>query len=493
MAVHAGIGLRGACRRCPVYPLDLRLVTYQRVIDARFLVSVLCTGILSFSGVLVGTALNVAFPSLMRQFGIETSTVQWVTTGYLLVLAIVLPVSSYLKRSFATRHLFVASTVLFIAGTVLCAVTPVFAGLLVGRMLQGLGTGMALPLMFSIVLEQAPFNRMGMMMGAASAITALAPAVGPSVGGLVIERWGWRMIFVILVPLLLLSLIAGVWAIRQVGATTRERFDVWGWLVLAGGFVALLRGLSASSERGWGSPEVLGGILLFVLLMGVFAMRSRRIPDPLIRVSVFSHPAFVLALAGIMLTQFGILALGYLLPNVGQEVLGASAFQAGCILLPGCVLGVIFAPLSGGILDRFGASRPIALGSGAIVVSLTLMLVIQRQGGSVAAYMAAYVLFAGGQGLCVPTGMTHAYGHVPEDSRNDSNAVMNTLQQLAGASGTAVVASIVSADQRLPMSRADSTNIGAGTALIVLSGVAVAAMVCFLASLVWSARRGDRR
>ncbi len=448
----------------------------------------LCTGILSFAGVLVETALNVAFPSLMRQFGIGTSTVQWATTGYLLVLAIVLPVSSYLKRSFATRHLFVASTVLFIVGTVLCAATPVFAGLLAGRMLQGLGTGMALPLMFGIVLEQSPFNRMGMMMGAASAITALAPAVGPSVGGLVIEHWGWRMIFVLLVPILLVSLAVGSWAIRQGSTPERGALDIAGWVMLAIGFTALLMGLSSTSSSGWLSWRFAASLLVFAVCMAGFVVRSSNARNPLIRVSVFRHPVFILALVAIMLTQFTILALGYLLPNVGQEVLGASAFQAGCILLPGCVLGVVLAPLSGGILDRFGASKPVVIGSGGIVVSLVLMLLTQRTDGTVAMYMMAYVLFAAGQGMCVPTGMTHAYAHVPEDRQSDANAVMNTMQQLAGASGTAVTTSIVASAQRGVLPIAVSTNVGAGASLVVLSVVAAVAMALFAASLIVAAR-----
>ena len=165
---------------------------YQKKVDARLILSIIAVGIMSFSGVVVETAMNVTFPTLMQEFQIGTSTVQWITTGYLLVLAIIIPASSYLKRRFTTKALFITAISLFIAGTLLSAAAPVFALLLLGRLIQGVGTGLALPLMFNIVLEQVPVQKLGLMMGIASLITAMAPAVGPSLGGMIVSNFGWR-------------------------------------------------------------------------------------------------------------------------------------------------------------------------------------------------------------------------------------------------------------------------------------------------------------
>ena len=155
--------------------------TIEKKIDAKLILSIIAAGIMSFSGVVVETAMNVTFPTLMKEFNIDTSTVQWITTGYLLVLACIIPASSYLKKRFTTKSLFVTAICLFIIGTVMAAAAPVFSLLLAGRLIQGIGTGIALPLMFNIVLEQVPEERLGLMMGIASLITAMAPAVGPSV------------------------------------------------------------------------------------------------------------------------------------------------------------------------------------------------------------------------------------------------------------------------------------------------------------------------
>ena len=186
----------------------------ERKIDRKLIFSIIAAGIMSFSGVVVETAMNVTFPTLMKEFQVSTSTVQWITTGYLLILAVIIPASSWLKRRFRTRCLFLTANILFIAGTILCASASTFALLLLGRLVQGVGTGVALPLMFNIVLEQAPYDKMGVMMGIASLITAVAPAVGPSLGGMIVNLLGWRMIFIVLLPLLVLSLCFGLTSIR---------------------------------------------------------------------------------------------------------------------------------------------------------------------------------------------------------------------------------------------------------------------------------------
>lgn len=186
------------------------MTEFERKIDHKLILSIIAAGIMSFSGVVVETAMNVTFPTLMKEFQVGTSTVQWITTGYLLVLSVIIPASSWLKRRFRTKALFLTANLLFIAGTILCVFAPTFALLLLGRLIQGIGTGIALPLMFNIVLEQAPYDKMGSMIGIASLITAIAPAVGPSLGGMLVNLLGWRMIFVVLLPLLILSLFFGL-------------------------------------------------------------------------------------------------------------------------------------------------------------------------------------------------------------------------------------------------------------------------------------------
>ena len=195
-------------------------------IPARVIAAVIATGLLSFCGVIIETAMNVSFPKLMTEFGVTTNVVQWMTSIYLLVVAIIVPLSALLKRSFRTKPLFLTAVTFFILGVIIDALAPTFPVLLTGRLIQGLGTGISLPLMFNIIMEQVLRQRIGLMMGFGNLITGIAPAVGPTFGGIIVSSLGWRWIFYILLPFLLVSLLLGTWGIQQKTATARQHFDM---------------------------------------------------------------------------------------------------------------------------------------------------------------------------------------------------------------------------------------------------------------------------
>lgn len=450
----------------------------EKRIDAKLVLSILAAGIMSFSGVVVETAMNVTFPTLMKEFGIGTSTVQWITTGYLLVLAIIIPASSYLKKRFKMKALFVTAVCLFILGTVMAAAAPVFPVLLGGRLIQGVGTGIALPMMFNIVLEQVPENRLGLMMGIATLITAIAPAVGPSLGGVIVSYFGWRMIFVALLPLLILSFLFGVISMRQVTETGRVSFQIIDYLLLAAGFACFIFATSMASEAGWTSVRVIVLFLVSVLAIVVFYRRSIHSQSPLIDVKVFHSVTFTLSVIILLLIQFICLGLGYLIPNYSQIVSGEEALIAGCLLLPGCILGACIAPVSGRLLDRFGAKRPILTGVAAIMISLFCFSFFATR-LTTALFIAFYLIFTFGQGFSTGNTMTNGLRQLPENLNADGNAVFTTLQQLAGAIGTSVVSTIVASAQA---ARSDdmalATMEGSRNAFYLLAVLAVAMMCC---------------
>lgn len=450
----------------------------EKRIDAKLVLSILAAGIMSFSGVVVETAMNVTFPTLMKEFGIGTSTVQWITTGYLLVLAIIIPASSYLKKRFKMKAMFVTAVCMFILGTVMAAAAPVFPVLLGGRLIQGVGTGIALPMMFNIVLEQVPENRLGLMMGIATLITAIAPAVGPSLGGVIVSYFGWRMIFVALLPLLILSFLFGVTSMRQVTETGRVSFQIIDYLLLAAGFACFIFATSMASEAGWTSVRVIVLFLVSVLAIVMFYRRSIHSQSPLIDVKVFHSVTFTLSVIILLLIQFICLGLGYLIPNYSQIVSGEEALIAGCLLLPGCILGACIAPVSGRLLDRFGAKRPILTGVAAIMISLFCFSFFATR-LTTALFIAFYLIFTFGQGFSTGNTMTNGLRQLPENLNADGNAVFTTLQQLAGAIGTSVVSTIVaSAQAARPDDMALATMEGSRNAFYLLAVLAVAMMCC---------------
>ncbi len=455
-----------------------RPASFERVLDARLIMSVVAAGIMSFSGVCVETAMNVTFPTLMAEFNIGTSTVQWMTTAYLLVLAAVVPTSSYLNRRFRTKHVFVAAMVFYIAGIVCGFTAQSFPMLILGRVLEGMGTGIALPLMFNIITEQAPRECMGTMMGVGTLVTAMAPAVGPSVGGWLAENFGWRMIFAALLPILAVSFLLGIFSIRQSHEVSDEKFDVLGWLAVAASFAALVFAVDLGAGFGWTSPTTLGLFAAFVVFLALFVARERRADEPLIHLSIFAEKRFYMGALAIVCLQFVVLGLSFLIPNYSQLVMGAGATEAGSILLPGCVVGAVMAPLSGRILDRLGPRRPILAGAACAFIGTVLFAALSRNLATLPA-ICIYVCFAFGQSLMVGNSMTTSLSFLPADTKADGNAVINTLQQLAGAVGTSVSSAIVNAAQVgvAADGMAAATMAGTREAYVLLAVVAIVPFV----------------
>lgn len=454
--------------------------TSERVLDTRLLLSIIAAGIMSFSGVVVETAMNVTFPALMREFGIGTSLVQWITTGYLLVLALIIPTSAYLKRRLPTRRLFLIAISSFLAGTLLAAWSPAFGVLLAGRLLQGIGTGIALPMMFNIILEQVPGERLGLMIGVASLITAMAPAVGPSLGGLIVSYWGWRLIFVSLLPFLLLSACLGLSCIRQAGRLEPASFELRLYLLLALGFSSLIFAMTLPGVYGWLSVPVLGLLALSLVLLGCFYRWSLRSATPLLHVEIFSCEAYSLSTLSLLLVGFICLGLGFLIPNYAQLVSDTDAFTAGCLLLPGCLLGAALAPISGRLLDRFGAQGPILIGNCSILLAVLCYSLYPGVLSSLL-FIVFYIFFAFGQGFNMGTIMANGLRQLPQELNADGNAAMNTLLQLAGAVGTAVISSIVaSAQADTALSLAEATLLGSRHGFYVLTLCACLILCCSL-------------
>lgn len=462
----------------------------ERVLDAKLVLSIVACGIMSFAGVVVETAMNVAFPALMREFSVDTATVQWVTTAYLLVLTCIVPISAFLKRRFRMKSLFVVAICLFIAGTVLCAVAPAFSFIVLGRVVQAVGTGMALPLMFNIIIEQAPLDRIGFMMGLGTLITAMAPAVGPSFGGFVIGIWGWRMIFVVLLPFLVAAFAVGVLTIRQSSQTSRVHFDARQFLLLSAAFVCLVFATSSASTAGWASVQVIGLLIGFVVFLAAFCMLSARSSQPLIHVGIFRSRPFALSTLYVVLLQMIVLGLGYLIPYYGQVVLHLSEFDAGCLLVPGCIVGAILAPIGGRILDRLGSKRPLIFGG---AVQLVAMLCFWLFGFGEYAWVIAlvYVLIPISQGFSMANSITNGLSYLPSGSKTDGNAMFQTLQQLGGALGTAVATSIMNTAQAADADLLAGTMAGTQSAVVALLVLSVIALVCMLG--VFAGRRGASR
>lgn len=437
-------------------------------VDLKLILAVVAAGLLSFCGVIVETAMNVTFPVLMRQFSINTATVQWLTTAYLLVVAMMVPISSFLKRRFRTKTLFVTANLLFMAGLVIDASAGSFGALVLGRVVQGLGTGIALPLMFNIILDWVPDQQKGTLVGVGTLITAIAPALGPTFGGLVISRMGWHWIFILLLPLLVLSLVLGCYAIRQAEPTVKTGFDVLGWIMIMLIFVGFTLAFSNLQNLGQQPWLVIGTLLIGVIGIVGFIQRTRRTSQPLINLAIFKVQSFNWHLLGFFLVQINALGLAFILPNYIQIVTGKSALLAGLFVLPGAAIGAAFAPLGGRLLDHFGPVKPIITGASilAIAIALFTLFGLHLTGMLILWF---YILLMVGMGLTMGNTMTSGLSQLGLSQQADGNAVFNTLQQFAGATGTSLVSVLITLVQtQTSGTLAHRTALGSTVAFVFL-------------------------
>lgn len=389
------------------------LVKQTEKINKQVYAAILATGLMSFSGVIVETAMNITFPTLMREFDIATNTVQWMTSIYLLIVAIIVPLSAVLKQSFTTKSLFLCANLLFIIGALIDALAGNFAFLLMGRAIQGIGTGIALPLM-------------------------------------------------------LVSLGLGIWGIQQKSAIQRQKIDGISFAGIAMMFTGLVFGFSNLSSGKLFSWQV-GGSLLFGLLgLMILIVRSLRIETPILNLNLFKNHAFSGHVLGFFLTQIISLGFAFLLPNYIQLVNGNSALLAGMLVLPAGFVGAFFGPFGGRMLDKYGPRKPILAGFASCVLSLTMFTVFSRHLDN-SFIMLIYIFYMGGMGLCMGCVMTSALNTLPFDERTQGNAIMNTLQQFAGAMGTSLSATVVAQSQNhLRIGTANATAIGTQHAFVML-------------------------
>lgn len=439
---------------------------YSEKIPAKVIAAIVATGLMSFCGVIVETSMNVAFPKLMHQFGVTTNVVQWMTSIYLLIVAIIVPLSAILKAKFKTKALFITAITLFIIGVLIDSVATSFWMLLLGRAIQGIGTGISLPLMFNIIMEQVPQSKLGVMMGFGNLITGIAPAIGPTLGGIITTNLGWRWIFVILLPFLVISLLLGMWGIQQKSTLRQVSLDIISCLLIAITFTGMVYGFSNLADTAFISWQVGGAILIGIVAMILLIIRSLRLEDPILDFHLFKNFRFAGHVLMFFLTQMCSLGFAFLLPNYIQLVNGNTALLAGLVVMPAGIGGAIFAPIGGKLLDKFGPRKPMLTGASLMAFAIIVFTIISPRmpNGMI---MLIYIFYMVGMGCMMGTVMTSALASLSHSQQTQGNAFLNTLQQFAGSLGTSLAAMIVAFSQH-GGSSAHATALGTQHAFIML-------------------------
>lgn len=437
---------------------------------SKLLSAIISIGLLSFLGIVVETALNITFPQLTKYFSIPINQVQWLTTGYMLVSTSLIPLGSFFLKRFRVVTLFRVSCLSFLVGTLIASFSNSFNLVLLGRLCQGIADGIALPLMFAVILHQVPKKKVGTFMGIGSLVIALAPAVGPIYGGIIQDTLNWHFLFIILIPMIIVTWLLGELSIEQSSPIHYVPFDVRGGICLTiflSTALMFIVNLTANSSSLKFNLILLGTVFFSGLL---FLLNEKNKSHKLLELAVFKNKRFLQLLSAFFLLQFSSLSMSYLIPNVLQILFDQSPGLVGFLVAPAAVIDAVLSVVAGIIYDKTTPSLPII--SGCTIIGLTFLganLFTPSIGGLVLIYM----LFMVGLSFSYSNIMTYSLSKLPAGLVNDGNSIYMTVQAYSGAVGIAISSSVVSLLQKQQGSIISGTKLGLSINFLILFFVAV--------------------
>lgn len=413
--------------------------------DYKIFPMVLAFLISGFIGLFGETALNVAMTDLMQIFNVGSSTIQWLTTGYLLTMGVLVPLSGLLNQRFTTRQLFITSLIFSMTGALIGALAPSFGVLMVSRIVQAVGTALMLPLMFNTILIIFPIEKRGAAMGLVGLVIMFAPAIGPTIAGLLVESLSWHYIFWISLIFLAVALLIGIFKMKNVSTTSKPRIDLLSMLLSTVGFGGIVFGFSSAGEGegGWTSPTVLVSLAIGLVALIIFTIRQLKMTTPLLDLRAFKYPMFAIGSLLVGLCFMVILSSMLVLPMYLQTALAFSTLSAGLILLPASALNGILAPFMGKLFDKYGPKWIVL--PGLVLVSIALwMFSTVSLSSTVTFIIAVHILMMIGVSMIMMPAQTNGLNQLPPQLYPHGTAIMNTFQQVFGAIGTAVAVSVMS-------------------------------------------------
>lgn len=429
----------------------------------------------TFVVILNETIMNVALQRLMVDLGVNAPTVQWLSTGFMLTMAVVIPTTGFILQRLSTRAVFMLAMGLFSGGTLLAALAPGFEILLLARVVQAGGTAIMLPLLMTTILTLVPISRRGAVMGNVSIAISVAPAMGPTVSGLILEHFSWRFMFVFVLPIALAAFAIGARFLTNIGETEKTRLDVLSVLLTVPAFGGLVYGLSqiGAGQLGPGSPAVVA-LAVGVAAMLVFVLRQvklQKAESPLLDLRAFTFRMFTVSVLLLVVAMIALFGAVILLPLYLQEIRGLKSLETGLVLLPGGLAMGLLGPFIGRLFDKVGPLPLTVTGSSLLVLSLFQFSLLDAQ-TPVGWIIALHVGLSLGLALLFTPAFTTGLNPLPPHLYSHGSAIMSTLQQVAGAAGTALLVSIYAV-----VSSTSGIIAGMHAAFLTAAVIAVAAVV----------------
>lgn len=441
-----------------------------------------------FMVVLDSSIVNVAIPTMESVFGTDTQGIQWVVTVYLLALGVSTPISGWLADRLGYRRLYLYAMAGFAAGSLLAAASPSLAFMIVARILQAVMGGMIPPCTTALFFRLVPRRSYGLANGYRGLATMVAPAIGPTLGGYLVQYVDWRAIFLINLPIGIVGIALAAALVPEIPTRRDSRFDLWGFAGIATGLGCLLLALSEGSTWGWTSESIVLLLLASGFALALFVIIELQHPDPLIDLRVLRHTAFTASVVFSILMSIALFSAVFFLPLFLQSVQGLGAFEVGMILMPSALCMAILTPLSGRIYDRFGA--PLLVGGGSLVIAagtfLFSRLTLQTPLGTIAAWNSLRGI---GMGLALMPSLTVGMAAIPPQALGRAASLRNVAQRVASSFGLSALTAVETTEvaQRLSMYSAQVTPFAPGyrAGVSLFSGTGSPAFLQTLDSLLY--------
>lgn len=438
--------------------------------------------VLVFSGLIATfneTILNVALSPLMAEFNVTAGTIQWIITAYMIVVAVLVPVTAFLIQTFKTKQLFLAAMGILLIGTIFGACSRSFAMLLISRIIQAAGTGMMIPIMMNTVLIVAPKEKRGSVMGLCGAALTLGPALGPTVAGIVLQFYSWHALFILLIVIILVAMIVGSIFLVNVSHVTKPKMDILSIILSTIGFGGLIYGISSISE-GADIKMVATIFIIGIICLIVFCKRQMSLKEPMLNLRCLKFPTFTIGTLLVMLSMMTVFTMSVMLPMFVQGSLGANSFVAAMTLLPATLISGFLTPVAGKLYDKIGPKVVLPIGFAIILIPL-FILAHANSNTSLMTIIILFIIVDIGIALTMSPAQTTALSPLPREYYPHGVAILNTLQQLSAAIGSSLFIGIMSATQLKALSNQvqEQTAAAAGfsSATLVLSGFVLVGLI----------------
>lgn len=424
--------------------------------------------------------LITAFPQIMVDFNINATQVQWLTTAFLMTITIIIPSMGYFMNRFSARALTLSALLFFIVGTIIAILSQSFMMLVIARIIQAFGAGMMLPLLQTILLIVYPINKRGYAMGLMTMVINFAPAIGPPISGLIIDAYGWRFLFWLVLPISVLFFLLNVKYMKNITKQTPTQISFTSLLLCAISLSAILLGLSNISIYGMVHVNSLGPFFLGLGVLLIFIRKQLTMNRPLLNLRLFTYPVFVYGVSISFIISVFLLSTESLLPLLIQDVQGNSAFNSGMIMFPGTVLLGISSYMAGKIYDKSGEKALLLIGFSLLFFSLILFIII---GDTASAFVLIIIfsMFMVGIGLTMTPATAVTMKMLEQTEIPDGTAILNTIRQFGSAIGVTILTTFASiyANKEI-YEYAEGTAIGINLSFVMMTILSFCALVAVL-------------